>query len=269
MRAPKLTRTLAPHVLLLLAAALGARAQEKPADRPAPQQPSAASAAKPAAATTPAKAAPLSAASTPQELARAAYDSLGGDRFRDLKNMVLTGSIELFSPNSVQSIPGTFGVITSGERIRQEMRSPFFNVSAIYDGERSYSSVRGFEMPPPSKFGVPVLLKAAQPGYTVTAVPEKDKKKERAFRVTDAEGNATDFYLDVTTGRLARYEIPFGNVTFIMELKSWKTLDGVTVPTNFVQKLATPQGSFVAEFKVKEAKLNQDLPADVFAIPDK
>ena len=266
-RPPRRLRALLLPALLLASAALfAARAQETPADKPAPQPAAAKSAAPPAAAT---KAAAVTAASTPQELARAAYESLGGDKFRGLKNMVLTGTLDLYSPGSVQSLAGTFGVITAGERIRQEMRSPFFNVSAIYDGERSYSSIRGFEMPPPSKFGLPVLLKSAQPGYTVSALPDKDKKKERAFRVTDAEGNATDFYVELATGRLARYEIPFGDVTFVVELKSFKTLEGVSVPWNFVQKLATPQGSFIAEFKVKEAKINQDLPADVFAIPVK
>jgi hypothetical protein len=262
----RLGALLLPALLLACAAPFAVRAQDKPSDKPAPQPPAAP--AKPAASPA-TKAAAVTAASTPQELARAAYDSLGGDKFRDLKNMVLTGTLDLYSPGSVQSLAGTFGVITSGDRLRQEMRSPFFNVSAIYDGERSYSSIRGFEMPPPSKFGLPVLLKSAQPGYTVSALPDKDKKKERAFRVTDAEGNATDFYVELATARLARYEIPFGDVTFIMDIKSFKTLDGVSVPWNFVQKLATPQGSFVAEFKVKEAKINQDLPADVFAIPNK
>jgi len=216
-----------------------------------------------------AKSAPLAPTAGPAELARAAYQSLGGDRFRDLRNMVLTGTLDLYSPASTQGITGRFGVITAGEKIRQEMQSPFFNASIIYDGVQSYSSIRGFEMPPPSKFGLPVLLKSAQPGYTISALPEKDKKKERAFRVTDAEGNATDFYVEMATARLTRYEIPFGDVTFIVDIKSFKTLDGVSVPWNFVQKLATPQGSFIAEFKVKEAKINQDLPADVFAIPDK
>ena len=203
------------------------------------------------------------------ELTRAAYQSLGGDRFRDLRNMVLTGSLDLYSPVSTQAISGRFGVITAGEKIRQEMQSPFFSASLIYDGVQSYSSVRGFELPNPSKFGLPVLVKHAQPGFTVSALPEKDGKKVRAFRVNDPEGNATDFRVEAATGRLVGYEIPFGGVTFVVEIKNTKEIDGVTVPTNFVQRLATPQGTFIAEFKVKEAKLNQELPADAFAIPAK
>ncbi|HLL76491.1 MAG TPA: hypothetical protein VK421_14660 [Pyrinomonadaceae bacterium] len=254
---------------LLLACAAVAPARQQPAgqtpDKPAQQTAPAAPAGK-AAAARPAALAPTATAA---ELARAAYQSLGGDRFRDLRNMVLTGSLELFSPASTQSIPGRFGVITAGEKIRQEMQSPFFNASIIYDGVQSYSSIRGFEMPPPSKYGLPILLKHAQPGFTVTALSDKDNKKTRSFRVTDPEGNATDFRVDAATGRLTGYEIPFGGVTFVVEIKSMKEIEGVSVPFNFVQRLATPQGSFIAEFKVKEAKLNQELPADVFAIPAK
>ncbi len=248
---------------LLLSCCFTAVAQQqpapKPADKPAQQQQTASNG-KPTA---------LAPTATPAELARAAYLSLGGDRMRDLRNMVLTGSLDLYSPASTQGITGRFGVITAGERIRQEMQSPFFNASLIYDGVQNYSSIRGFELPPPSKFGLPVLLKHAQPGFNVSALPEKDGKKVRAFRVTDPEGNATDFRVDAATGKLTGYEIPFGGVTFVVDIKSTKEIDGVVIPVNFAQRLATPQGTFIAEFKVKDVKLNQDLPADTFAIPAK
>jgi hypothetical protein len=255
-------------LLLTCCAAAGARQQPaaKPADKPAPRQAASAAPGGDAAAGKPA---PLAPTAAPADLARAAYQSLGGDRLRDLRNMVLTGTLDLYSPASTQGITGRFGVIIAGDKIRQEMQSPFFNASLIYDGVQNYSSIRGFEMPPPSKYGLPVLLKYAQPGFTVSALPEKDGKKVRAFRVTDPEGNATDFRIDAATGKLTGYEIPFGGVTFVVEIKSTKEIDGVSVPVNFVQRLATPQGTFIAEFKVKDAKLNQNLPADAFAIPAK
>ena len=256
-------------LVLACCVAVGARQQQpaaKSSDKPAPQQAAATAAGN----TNPTgKAAPLAPTAGPAELARAAYQSLGGDRFRDLRNMVLTGTLDLYSPASTQGIQGRFGVITAGEKIRQEMQSPFFNASIIYDGVQNYSSIRGFEMPPPSKFGLPVLVKHAQPGYSVSALPDKDGKKARAFRVTDPEGNATDFKVDAATGKLTGYEIPFGGVTFVVEIKGTKEIDGVSVPINFAQRLATPQGTFIAEFKVKDAKLNQELPADAFAIPAK
>ena len=257
-------------VLTCCAAAAKAQPAAKPADKPAQPQQTQRQAASAAGNSSPAaKPAPLAPTAGPAELARAAYQSLGGDRFRDLRNMVLTGTLDLYSPASTQGITGRFGVITAGEKIRQEMQSPFFNATIIYDGVQNYSSIRGFEMPPPSKFGLPVLLKHTQPGYSVSALPDKDGRKARAFRVTDPEGNTTDFRVDAATGKLTGYEIPFGGVTFVVEIKEMKEIDGVTVPTKFAQRLATPQGTFIAEFKVKDAKINQELPADAFAIPAK
>jgi hypothetical protein len=242
----------------LLFATVCARAQEKPADKPAAQSQPAAAATAPSAAAS---------AKTPVELARATYSSLGGDKYRDLKNMVLTGSAELFSPDSTQTLPGKFGMITAGEKMRMELQSPLFSVSLVSDGVTTYSSMRQFQMPPPNKYGLTVLMKYDQSGYAVTALP--DKKKERAFRVTDPEGNATDFYVDAATGRLLRFEVPYGVYTYSFEFKTVKEMDGVTVPASFVMRLSTGQGSFFAEFKVKDAKLNQTLPEDAFAIPNK
>jgi hypothetical protein len=47
-----------------------------------------------------------------------------------------------------------------------------------------------------------------------------------------------------------------------------KEVDGVLVSFEFTQRLEMPQGAFFAEFKVKDAKLNQPIGDDVFAMPN-
>jgi hypothetical protein len=215
--------------------------------------------------SAPGKTSVVTAAMSPAELARAAFNAQGGEKFRNLKNMMLIGSVDLYAPNSTQSLTGKFGMIVAGDKLRQEVQSPIVSFQLIFDGEQSFASMRGMNLPPLNKFGMPVLAKFDQSGYTATALP--DKKKERAFRLSDAEGNSTDFYVEAATGRIRRFEILYNGLTFSFEYKSFKEVDGVLVPTSFAQKLAAPQGDFIAEFKVKEAKLNQDLPADTFAIP--
>jgi hypothetical protein len=245
---------------LCLSAAV-AGAQEKPANKT-----NAAPSPAPATATKASQTSVINAAMTPVELARAAFAAQGGEKFRHLKNMMLIGTVDLYAPNSTQSLTGKFGMIVAGEKLRQDVQSALFSFQLIFDGEQSYSSMRGMTLPPLTKFGIPVLAKFDQPGYTVTALP--DRKKERGFRITDAEGNSTDYYLQAATGRVVRFEIPYNRMTYSFEYKGFRELDGVLVPTSFAQKLAAPQGDFVAEFKVKEAKLNQELPADAFKIPE-
>jgi len=207
----------------------------------------------------------ITANSTPQELARAAQAAMGGDKFKNMKSMMLLGTVDLYPPNSAQSIPGKFAMVTDLDRFRLEIDArPIISFKQIYDGQRSYSSIPNVQLPPASKFGLSVLAKFDQPGYTVSALP--DKKKLRGFRIVDAEGNTTDFYIDAASGQLKTYLIPYNGYVVGTDITKTKQIDGVLVPFNFTQRMEMPQGAFFAEYKVKEAKLNQPVADDLFTI---
>jgi len=207
----------------------------------------------------------ITADTKPLELARAALIAQGGDKFKNLKSMLLIGSADLYAPNSASSIPGKFSIVTAGDKVRIEIDArPVFNFKQVYDGRQSYSSMPGVEMPPPSKFGLAVLTKYDQPGYTVSALP--DKKKLRGFRIVDSEGNTTDFYIDPATARVMQYLTPYNGYTFGTENSKFREVDGVLIPLNFSQRLEMQQGAFFAEYKVKDVKLNQPIGDDVFTM---
>jgi hypothetical protein len=207
----------------------------------------------------------ITANSTPVELARAALAAQGGDKFKNLKSMMMFGSANLYAPNSSQSVPGKFVMVTAGEKVRIDIdASPIFKFKQVYDGQQSMSSMPGIQLPPPSKFGLLVLTKYDQPGYTVSALP--DKKKLRGFRIVDAEGNTTDFYIDAVTARVTQFLIPYNGYTFGTENSKYAEVEGVLIPVNFTQRLETQQGAFFAEYKVKDIKLNQPIADDVFVM---
>jgi hypothetical protein len=215
--------------------------------------------------TTPVPA--ITATTSPLDLAKAAFAAQGGAKFKSLKNATLRGSVDLFGPNSTQSVPGGFVLVTAGDKVRMEVDArPLFSFKQIFDGQQSYSSLPGAELPPTGKFGMRVLAKFDEPGYTVTALP--DKKKQRGFRIADAEGNTTDFYLDAATGRVVTYTFSFNGYNFGTENKKYKEVDGVLVPSNFTQRIEMAQGAAFAEFNVKDIKLNQAMGDDVFAMPN-
>jgi len=208
----------------------------------------------------------ISPTSTPLDLARAAFTAQGGEKFRNVQNMMLRGSVDLYQPNSIQSIPGGFSIVTAGDKLRMEIDArPIVTFKQIYDGQQSYSSLPGVELPPLTKFGLGLLNKFDQPGYTVSAIP--DKKKLRGFRIVDGEGNTTDFYIDANNGRVMTFLIYYRGFTLGTENKKFKEIDGVLVPSSFSQRFELPQGAFFAEYSVKEVKLNQTLGEDAFAIP--
>jgi hypothetical protein len=203
--------------------------------------------------------------SSPTELAAAALAAQGGEKFKSLKSMWVMGDANLYAPNSSQSLPGKFSIVTAGEKIRIDINAqPVFNFKQIYDGQQSYSSIPGVQMPPASKFGLAVLTKFDQPGYTVSALP--NDKKLRGFRIVDGEGNTTDFFVDPTTARVMKYKIPYNGYLFGTENSKFKEVDGVLIPISFTQRLEMPQGAFFAEYKVKDVKLNTPIGNDVFAI---
>jgi len=226
--------------------------------------------------TTPSSSAPAPAAaapavvitpeSTPLELAKAAFIAQGGDKFRNVQNMMLRGSVSLYPPNSPQSIPGGFSILTAGDKLRMEIDArPVIVFKQVYDGQQSYSSMPNVEVPPLSRFGLSVLSKFDQPGYKVSAIPSK--KKLRGFRIADPEGYATDFYIDATTGRVMEFLLTYGGLTFGTANNKFKEVEGVLIPFSFSQRFEMPQGAFFAEYSVKEVKLNQTLAEDAFAIP--
>jgi len=252
-------KKLAPSLFLLVISAGVALAQSATVAAPAANgSPSS------TASTIPAPPA-ITADTTPVELARAALAAQGGEKFKNLKNMWLFGSVDLYAPNSAQAVPGKFSLITAGNRMRLDVdASPAFKFKQVYDGQQSYTSIPGVQMPPADRFGLPVLAKFDQPGYTVSAIP--DKKKLRGFRIADADGNTTDFYIDAKTARVMQYLVPYNGLTFGIENSKFKEVEGVLVPTNFSQRLEMPQGAFFADYKVKDIKLNQALGDDVFAL---
>jgi hypothetical protein len=208
----------------------------------------------------------ITAESTPTELARAAFMAQGGEKFRNLQNIVMRGSVQLYPPNSVQSIPGSFSLVTAGPKLRMEIDArPAIVFKQIFDGQNSYSSMPNVEMPPLTKFGLGALARYDQPGYQITALA--NKKKQRAFRIVDPEGYTTDFYIDPANGRVKSFLLYYGGFTLGTEHSKFKEIEGVLVPSSFSQKFEMPVGAFFAEFSAKEVKINQPLGDDAFAIP--
>lgn len=217
--------------------------------------------------TNPTPATAITATTSPIDLARAALAAQGGEKFKAVKNMILRGSVDLYPPNSTQGIPGAFIMVTAGDKLRSEIDArPAISFKQIYDGQQSYSSLPGVDLPPVTKLGMGLLIRFDQPGHTVSALP--DKKKQRGFRISNAEGYVTDFYIDPATGRVMSFAIPHSGVIFATEIKKFKDFEGVLVPMSFTQRLEMPQGAFFADFNVKSVKLNNQMGDDVFQIPN-
>jgi hypothetical protein len=203
------------------------------------------------------------------DLAKATLAAHGGDKLIKIKNLVVRGTAELSAGASAQTMPAAFAITISGARFRYDIQSQFFNYKQIYDGQQNYSSISSFSLPL-DKVGMELLRKINEKDYTVSALPEKWKKK-KGFRITSPEGFYTDFIVDEKTNQVKEYESSYevngDTLTTSVAVDKYREVDGVFINEKFSQRMELAQGTFYANFKAKDILINSEIADDVFAMP--
>lgn len=202
------------------------------------------------------------------KLAEAAVEAHGGNKFREMRSLVVTGSVEITTSTIPQAIPASFVTIFSGEKYRIEINNPFQPLKQAYDGAETISSLPGgFALPPINRLGLPLLQQLGKQGFVVTSLPDV-KKKRKGFRMTSPEGFFTDFYLDEKTGHIKSYESTYTqggrSVTTSVEVDKNRLVEGVLVPERYAQRFNTEQFTVYAGFKAKDILVNSDVKDSIF-----
>lgn len=200
------------------------------------------------------------------DIAKTAVAAHGGDKFKQMKSLLVAGSVEVVgSPTYV--IPATFRFITAGEKYSFELQNPISPMKQVFDGKQTYSS--GYELPPMTSLGFPLLVRVGDEGYDVSALDAKKKKK--GFRVTTPDGFYTDFFVDEKTGQIKGYESSYeinGQIaTTSVAVDEFQTVDGVVVPKKYSQRFDIGKMTVYANFNTKQILVNSALADDVFAAP--
>lgn len=204
------------------------------------------------------------------KLAALALAAHGGDKLRNMRTLVVKGSVDVTTSAAAQAFPASFVTIFSGDKYRLEIANPFQPLKQIYDGTQTTSSVRGgFTLPPINRLGFPMLQQFGRQGFVITPLPE-DKKKRKGFRMTSPEGYSTDFYLDEKTNRIKGYDASYAinqrGVTTSVEIEKLRDVEGVLVPEKYAQRFDTEQITIYANFKAKEILVNSEVPDAYFKI---
>lgn len=203
------------------------------------------------------------------ELAKATLAAHGGDQLIRIRSLTLRGTADLSAGGSTQTISATFAIVLSGDRYRFDIQSTVFNYQQIYDGQQSYSSIGGFGMPL-DKMGLEMLRKINEKDHTVSALPEKFKKK-KGFRVTSPEGAYTDFIVDERTNQVKQFESSYDvngdTQTTSVAIDKYREVEGVLISEKFTQRMEMPQGTVYLNCKAKEFLVNAEIGDDIFAMP--
>lgn len=204
----------------------------------------------------------------PLELAKAALAAHGGDKFKNMKSLVVIGTADVSGSPSM-TFPAPFVMTYAGDKYRLEISTPFVQFKQIYDGEQTYSSAGEVSLPPINRLGLPLLPKIGEKDFTVSALPEA-KKKKAGFRITSPEGFYTDFFIDEKTGQVksyeASYEVRDRLVTTAVEIDKIREVEGVKVPEKYAQRFETNGLTIYANFKAKEITVNSTVNDDVFVM---
>ncbi len=204
---------------------------------------------------------------TPIDLAKATMTAHGGDKLKQMKSLVVRGTVDITGAFSM-IIPATFSMVIAGDKYVFELNNPIQPLKQVSDGKQTYSS--GYELPPVTSLGFPLLPKIGETGYVVAALPEA-KKKKKGFRVTTPDGFYTDFFIDEKTSQLKGYESSYDVdgriVTTSVEIDEFQTVEGVIVPKKYSQRFDLGQMTAYANFKTKDILVNSAIADEMFAIP--
>jgi hypothetical protein len=204
---------------------------------------------------------------SPLELAKATVAAHGGDKLRKMKSLVLKGGVDVTGAFSMV-IPASYVLVISGDKYVFELNNPIQPLKQISDGKQTYSS--GYELPPVTSLGFPLLSKIGETGYVIAALPEARKSK-KGFRVTTAEGFYTDFFVDEKTHQLKGYESAYDVggriVTTSVEIDEFQTTEGVIVPKRYSQRFDLDQMTVYMNFKTKDILVNSQIDDNLFVIP--
>lgn len=204
----------------------------------------------------------------PLDLAKAALLAHGGDKFKNMKTLVVIGTADVSGSPSM-TFPAPFVMTYAGDKYRLEMSTPFMQFKQIYDGKETYSSAGEVTLPPINRLGLPLLPKIEEKDFVVSALPET-KKKKTGFRITSPEGYFTDFFIDEKTGQVKSYEASYSfndrTITTAVEIDKLRDVEGVLVPEKYAQRFETGNLTVYANFKAKDIQVNTTVADDVFVM---
>jgi hypothetical protein len=204
----------------------------------------------------------------PLELAKKALAAHGGDKFKNMKTLIVRGSADV-SGSPTQTFPASFVTIFSGDKYRFELTNPFQPFKQVYDGEQTVSSIPNFTLPPINRLGLPLLQRMEEKGYKVSELPEKSRKKT-GFRITSPEGFYTDFFLNEKTFEVKSYEASYSfnerTVTTAVEIDRLRDVEGVKIPERYAQRFELGFITVYSDFRAKEILVNTEVSDDVFVL---
>lgn len=223
-----------------------------------------------------AAAAPVSDAdrSRALDLAKKAQNAMGGKAFVEQRSQITRGSGSITPPGAPQAMPiqsiVSYRVLPDKERT--EITLPMGQMVQVFDGTAGWISMMGqtqdqtAQMKDEQFYGLDVLRRIGQPGYTVRPLPDANLNGRTApvIEVADAEGRATRFTIDPETFLVLKTSFESGGQTTEASYSDYRDVNGVKVAH---QTNASQNGQPLLEIKLSEVQINPEVDPGLFKKP--
>lgn len=225
-----------------------------------------------AAAVAPASAADRARAA---ELVQKAQAAMGGKAFLEQKSQISRGKGSITPPGAPQAmpVPSLVTYEVKPDKQRMEMAMGPGNVVTAYDGTTGWATMMGqtqdrtAQLKESLSYGVDVLRRAGQPGYTATPLPDADLdgKKAPGVAVADPEGHATELYLDPQSFRVAKVVYTASGQKQEISLSDFREISGVQVP--FHRHIVQANGAVTLDIDLDQVEVDTPVDEALFKKP--
>lgn len=203
----------------------------------------------------------------PLDLAKAALKVHGGEKLKNVKTLILRGSVEATPPGFPQTLPGTFVIVQADEKSRLQINLSVFGFIQVSDGQTTSSTLTQIDLPPLTRYGLLMLGKIQEKGY---AVSESEKKTPFAFSLTSPDGDVVDYTLDSKTGRVKSCFITTNTdqnqITTALEYTKFREVNETLMPEEFFQRIDLGDATAYVKYKAKDILVNTKVDDDVFVL---
>lgn len=209
----------------------------------------------------------LASKDSPFLLAKAALTAHGGDKFKNIKSLVITGAVEAIPSGFPQSLSGSFVMIQAGENSRLQIKLPVFDFIQVNNGTTTASTLTAVNLPPLARYGILMLGKINEKDYKVT---ESSKKQPYSFSLISTKGDVIDFTLNPSTGLINSCSITSniaGNQSkTVITYKKYKEIEGLWFPEEFYQGLDISQMTVSIKYRTKEVLIDKSIDDNLFTL---
>jgi zinc protease len=209
-----------------------------------------------------------------QDILRQAQQAMGGKAFLEQRSQISKGSGTMTPPGMPQPMPlssiVTYRVLPDKERT--EITLPMGTMIQAFDGTNGWAGMGAqvqdatAQMKDEQYYGLDVLRRVGQPGWTARPLPdaEVNGKPAQVVELSDDKGHTTRFFVDPQTHLVVKIAFEAAGQASEALYSDYRPVNGIQVAH---QVNLSQNGQPLIEIKLSEVQINPEVDLGLFKKP--